>query len=175
MIADSRFLNLSSSTGIVFDNCVLQLNILWRQIELHFDLILPGKKVDKYKIYLPFRYLSPDSFTFSRFSPSNTNHSIIFETTVAPLVYKRSDEVDEEDLQDRLFWSENELWIRQGEIVPDLLDPELAKKDTRIIMKHLLLPSGIISRFLNRMICRTLESVSSYFERSYSRTRNPDQ
>ena len=143
MVGDCKFLNLSTSTGLVFDNCVLQLNLLWRQIELHFDLILPGNKIDKYKIYLPLRYITPDSFTINRFSPSKASHSIVFETTVAPYVYKRYEEIDEDDLRDRLFWSENEQWIRQCEIVPDLLDPELGKKDTRIIMKHLLLPSGI--------------------------------
>ena len=145
MLLEHKFLNLSSSTGILFDNCLLQFNILYRQIELHFDLILPGIKSDKYKIYLPLRYITPDSFTINRFSPSNTTHSIIFETTVAPSVWKRSEDVDDEDLRDRLFWSENERWIRQCEIVPDLADPELAKKDTRIIMKHLLLPTGISS------------------------------
>jgi len=144
MIGESKFLNLSSSTGIVFDNCVFQLNILWRQIELHFDLILPGNKIDKYKICLPLRYITPDSFTINRFSPSKASHSIIFETTVAPLVYKRSEDIDEEDLKDRTFWSENEQWIRQCEIVPDILDPALANNDTRIIMKHVLLPSGFL-------------------------------
>src|ERR1700730_11818205 len=111
IVGNSKFLNLSSSTGIVFENCVLQLNIMWRQIELHFDLIVPGAAVDKYKIYLPFRYITPDSFTINRFKPSDGNHSIIFETTVAPYVWKRSEEIDGEDLRDRLFWSENEQWV----------------------------------------------------------------
>src|SRR5437764_12074198 len=79
MLLEHNFLNLSSSTGILFDNCLLQFNILYRQIELHFDLILPGIKSDKYKIYLPLRYITPDSFTINRFSPSNRTHSIFLK------------------------------------------------------------------------------------------------
>jgi hypothetical protein len=149
MLGECKFLNLSSSTGILFDNCVLQLNILYRQIELHFDLILPGKNSDKYKIYLPLRYITPDSFTVNQFCPSKTTHSLIFETKVAPSVWKRSEDIDDEDLRDRLFWSENEQWIRQCEIVPDLGAPELAMADTRIIMKHLLLPTGLTAGHIN--------------------------
>src|SRR5947207_13355074 len=89
MLLEHKFLNLSSSTAILFDNCLLQFNILYRQIELHFDLILPGIKSDKYKIYLPLRYITPDSITINRLSSSNTTQSIIFETTVVRFVWKR--------------------------------------------------------------------------------------
>jgi hypothetical protein len=63
--------------------------------------------------------------------------------SVAPQVWKKSDTVDDEDLKDRLHWSEHEQWIRQCDIVPGVLQPSLALMDTRIIMKSLVLPTGI--------------------------------
>jgi hypothetical protein len=142
MVGTSTYLQLSNTLNIQFLNCVLHLNIPWRQLELHFDMILNDNRPEQHKIILPLKYITADSFIVNRFQPERSNHSIVFEMSVAPQVWKKSETVDDEDLQDRLHWSENEQWIRQCEIVRDALEPSLASMDTRIIMKHLILPIG---------------------------------
>jgi hypothetical protein len=144
MVGNNTFIRLSDSAGIRLTNCSLQLNVLWRQLELHFDLLLPGDKFDRYKIILPLKFITPDSFIVKRFQPTPAQHSIIFEMSVAPQVWKKSEMVDEEDLKDRLYWNENEQWIRQCEIVEDPSNPVLNTMDTRIIMNHLMFPTGFL-------------------------------
>lgn len=143
MIGTSTFLKLSGTSDIQFHNSVLQLNVLWRQLELHFDLFLNESKSEQYKIILPLKYITPDSFTINRFQPNPSHHSLFFEMSIAPQVWKKSDTVEEEDLKDRLHWSEHEQWIRQCDIVSEVLQPSLALMDTRIIIKSLILPMGI--------------------------------
>jgi hypothetical protein len=142
MIGTSNFLKLSDSSDIKFHNCVLQLNIFRRQLELHFILLFHNHKSEQYKIILPLKYITPDSFTVNRCQPNPSHHSLFFEMSVAPQVWKKSDTVEEDDLKDRLHWREHEQWIRQCDIVSDVLQPSLALMDTRIIMKSLVLPTG---------------------------------
>lgn len=142
MVGTSTYLQLSNTVDIRFLNCILYLNIRWRQLELHFDMILNGNRPEQHKIILPLKYITANSFIVNRFQPERSNHSIVFEVSVAPQVWKKSEIVDDQDLQDRLHWSENEQWIRQCEIIRDALEPSFSSTDTRIIMKHLILPSG---------------------------------
>lgn len=142
MVQNCTFLPLSDASGIRYGNCSLQLNVLWRQLELHFDLLLPGDKFDRYKIILPLKFITPDSFTVNRGQPTPAQHSIVFEMSVAPQVWKKSETVDEDDLKDRLYWNENEQWLRQCEIVANSMDSAFDNADTRIIMKYLMFPTG---------------------------------
>ena len=149
MVGNSTFLQLSDVACISFDNCAIHLNVLWRQLELHFDLLLPGDKFDRYKIILPLKFITPDSFTVNRSHPTPLQHTIVFEMSVAPQVWKKSEMVDEDDLKDRLYWSEHEQWLRQCDIIEDPFDPAIDKADTRIIMKHLMFPTGCDIENLN--------------------------
>lgn len=142
MIGTSTFLQLSNTADVLFLNCILHLNIRWRQLELHFDMVLNKSKPEQHKIILPLKFITADSFIVNRFQPGGSSYSVIFEMSIAPQVWKKSETVDE-DLQDRLYWSEQEQWIRQCDIIQNVLEPSLALMDTRIIMKNLVLPTGI--------------------------------
>jgi hypothetical protein len=67
---------------------------------------------------------------------------MFFELSVAPQMWKKSEDIDEENLKDRLFWTEHEQWVRQCELARDPTDPTFLENDTRIIMKNVLLPTG---------------------------------
>jgi hypothetical protein len=142
MTGSSTFLQLSSSSTIKVTNPVLHLNILWRQLELHFDLTSQDGKSGKYKIIIPFRYILADSFILNRYQPRPSHQSIFFQSSIPPQAWRRSEIVDDEDLKDRLYWNDQELWVRQCEIVNDLNDPLIPLMDTRVVMKHLMLPTG---------------------------------
>jgi hypothetical protein len=144
MIGISTFLPLSeSAAGTVIGNCFLSLNVRVRRLELRFDLIFPGNRSEEYKITLPLAHLTPGSFTVNRLRPSPNLHSVFFESLIAPQVWKRSPEIDEEDLKDRLYWTEHEQWMRQCEILPDPLDPSFQVSDTRIIIRNSVLQTGL--------------------------------
>ena len=142
MNEDSTFLDLSDRTEITFHSCMLHLNLHWKQLELHFDINIGEHAAGKYKIILPLKYVTPHTLVINRFCPETSQHSIFLETSVSPRVWKTSEAANEEDLRDRLYWSENEQWIRQCDIVQDPSDPSLELADTRIIMKHLIIPTG---------------------------------
>lgn len=147
MTGGSTFLNLTDPALISFEEPVLRLRSLWRQLELRFDLTIDCHKSEKWKIILPLKHVSSDRLVINRSLPEAYQHSIFFETSFSPQVWKRHEGIDEADLKERLHWSENELWIRQCDIVQNPLDPLLDKLDTRIIMKHLIMPTGNILPF----------------------------
>jgi hypothetical protein len=139
----STFLELSTSSGVVFSNCVIQLNIPWRQFEIYFDARIDEHAVEKYKICLPFRYITQDSLTLNRNSPDAGYHSIFFETSVPPQMWKKSETVDDEDLKDRFFWGDQELWMRQCGFFRETGDDSpTALLDTRVITKASIVPLG---------------------------------
>src|ERR1700694_5759758 len=106
MISVSTFLPLSTTPEVTIDNCILSLNVGVRRLELHFDMTLPGKKAEEYKITFPLGHILPGSFSVNRSRPSPLVHSMFFELSVAPQVWKKSEDIDEDDLKDRLFWTE---------------------------------------------------------------------
>src|ERR1700737_2216238 len=146
MVGNSAFLPLSDSTEIEIRNCALSLNVSTRRLELLFDLALPGNPSDEHKILLPLGHILPGSFTINRSHPTPLVHSIFFEATVAPQVWKKLKEIDQDDLKTRLYWTEHEQWMRQCEIVRDPLDPSFLQSDTRIIMKNAMLQTGAGSK-----------------------------
>jgi hypothetical protein len=143
-LSNSTFLQLSSRRPIRFHECVLHLNVYHRQLELHFNLEYQDFQLGLYKIILPLRYLTPDSYAINRVKPESPLHSIFLDLSIAPQVWRKSEYVDEQDLQDRLLWSDHEQWIRQAEIGADFgLIPDLEHLDTRVIMKEVFLPTGM--------------------------------
>lgn len=145
MTGESTFLDLSKSTGLRFRNPSLHLSIIWRQLELHFELNFPQNIWAMFKVTLPLKHISTGSFVVNPSSTGATaSHFVFFETTVAPHVWKKSETIDEEDLNDRFYWNEREQWIRQCDMVRDALDASLDLTDTRIVMKNLMLPTGAI-------------------------------
>jgi len=142
MKGGSTFLRLTDPALISFEEPVLCLRSLWRQLELRFDLTISRHKSEKWKIILPLKHISSDTLVMNRSLPEAYQHSIFFETSVSPQVWKRHEEIDEADLKERLHWNENEKWIRQCDVVQNPLDPLLDKIDVRIIMKHLIVPTG---------------------------------
>jgi hypothetical protein len=168
MVGLSTFLQLSNSAGLDFLDCVLHLNVLWRQLELHFEVVLPEVKPEKYKIILPLKFITADSFTVNRFQSGATHHSIFLESSVAPQMWRKSETIGE-DLKDRLFWSENEQWIRQCDLVRNASDPSVALMDTRITMKNIVLPIGNPLRRSKEMLIlnRALESILPSFLCTY--------
>jgi hypothetical protein len=141
MVGPSKYLNLSTTVNLAFVNSTLHLNVFRRQLEVHFDLSISATGPESYKIILPLKFITPDSFVVNRSKPA-LDYAIFFEMTVAPQVWKMSHEVDMEDLKDRLQWSENEQWIRQCDVATDASDPSISIMDTRIIMKNLVMPFG---------------------------------
>jgi len=155
-LSNSTFLQLSGRRSIRFHECALHLNVYYRQIELHFNLEYQKIQLGLYKIILPLRHLTPDTFTINRLKPESPLHSLFMDISIPPQVWRKSENVDEQDLQERLIWSENEQWIRQTEIGADLgLIRDLSHLDTRIIMKEVFLPTGI--RFIRASDSRSLE------------------
>ena len=142
MIGPSKYLELSSTANVAFVNCAVHLSVLRRQLEIHFDMSIPNTNPESYKIIIPLKFIAPDSFVVNRLRPELNCQAIFFEMTVAPQVWKKSLEVDTEDLKDRLQWSESEQWIRQCDISGYGADSSLSATDTRIIMKNILLPVG---------------------------------
>ena len=140
----STFLRLSELAGA---NCFLNLNVLWRQLELHFDLLQANNKSEQYKIVLPLKYLVPHSFTVNHSIVDNAHRSIFFETSIPPQVWKRSETADEEALKERLYWSEQERWLRQSDIFRDPSEASFAFIDTRVIMKGLAFSTGTLFEF----------------------------
>lgn len=147
MVAASRYLELSTTADLAFSHSVLHLNVFRRQLEIHFDLNLPATQPDNYKIILPLKSISSDSLVVNRSKSEPNCHDVFFEMTVAPQLWKKSPEVDMEDLKDRLQWSENEQWIRQCDISVDTSDTSLSAVDTRIIMKTAVMPVGKVPPF----------------------------
>lgn len=144
-VGDSVFLRLSDAAGLQLKGCLLQINVMFRQIELHFDMALPGNSWEKYKINLPLRDIRQGTFILNSASQDYPYHRLFFETSVAPQMWKKSGDVEEEDLKDRVFWSEHEQWIRQCHLVADPQHPSQAGMDTRIISPHVVLPIGNVS------------------------------
>jgi hypothetical protein len=142
MTGVSAFLELSKSAGLKFRNPTLHLSIIWRQLELHFELFSPQNTWETFKVILPLKNIATDSFVVNRSPLGTALHSIFFETTVAPQVWKKSETIDDSDLKDRLYWNEQEQWVRQCDMVWDGSDSSLALMDTRIVMKKLMLPTG---------------------------------
>jgi hypothetical protein len=157
MVGVSTFLPLSNSPEIRISDCVFSLNVGVRRLELHFDLSLQGKKTEEYKITFPLGHISSGSFTVNRSRPSRLLHSMFFELSVAPQMWKKSEDIDEENLKDRLFWTEHEQWVRQCELTRDPTDPTFLKNDTRIIMKNVLLQTGIFTSSSSLTSYRALE------------------
>jgi hypothetical protein len=145
-LSNSTFLQLSRGRDIYFHECVLHLNVYHKQIELHFNLEYQESQLGLYKIILPLRHLTPDSFAIKRLRPESPLYSLFLDLSIAPQVWRKSESVDEQELQERLLWSENEQWTRQAEIGADFgMIPDIDRKDTRIIMKDCFLPTGVPS------------------------------
>ena len=142
MVGPSKYLKLSTTANLTFVNSTLHLNVFRRQLEIHFNLSIAATGQESYKIILPLKFITLDSFVVNRSKPELDYHAIFFEMTVAPQVWKMSHEIDMEDLKDRLQWSENEQWIRQCDVATDASDPSISIMDTRVIMKNLVMPVG---------------------------------
>jgi hypothetical protein len=99
--------------------------------------------VERYKILLPLKDIVKESVTVNLASADHAHHWLFLELGVAPHLWKKSDEIDEDDLKDRLSWTEHEQWIRQIDIAGDTSDPSCTQMDTRIFMDQSL-PIGII-------------------------------
>jgi len=140
MTGPGEFLNLSDTTGIVFTDPALHLNLSRRQLELHFNCAIDGGKFNMFRLILPLRFLIPDSLLLNRERPSTDQYMLVFETSVAPQLWRKSDEVDDQDLKERLFWSENEQWIRDCDIGGERRVQN--QKSTEIISNSTLLPLG---------------------------------
>jgi hypothetical protein len=97
-----------------------------------------------FKVTLPLKHITADSFVVNPGPSETDSHLIFFETTVAPQVWKWSETIDEDALKDRLYWNETEQWMRQCDMVLDALDSSPDLMDTRIVMKKLILPTGAI-------------------------------
>jgi len=131
--------------SVRFHECTLHLDVYYKQIELHFRLQYQEIQLGLYKIILPLRHLTPDTFAINRHTPESHFHSLFLDISIPPQVWKKSENVDRQELRERLVWSENELWIRQAQIGADLgCIRDLAHLDTRIIMKEVFLPTGIL-------------------------------
>jgi hypothetical protein len=142
MIGVGTFLNLSDPADILFTEPSLHLNISRRQLEIHFSCAFDDLKPDIFKLILPLRFLTPNSFIVNEGLPSSKQHTVVFETSVAAQLWKLSDELDEDDLKDRLFWSEHEQWMRQCDIRATGAGLGLSKTSTSIIPEKWLLPLG---------------------------------
>src|SRR5271170_5350809 len=142
MVGPSKYLKLSTTVNLAFVNSTLHLNVFRRQLEIHFDLSISATGLESYKIILPLKFINPDSFVVNSSKLELDCYAIFFDMTVAPQIWKKSHEGDMEDLNDRLQWSENEQWIRQCDVATDASDPSFSVMDTRVIMKHLVMPVG---------------------------------
>jgi hypothetical protein len=142
MITDTTFLDVGGSHAPKFLNCVFHLSLLYRQLELHFELLGADSELASYKILLPLKNVIRDTFTVNLATSDQPHHRLFVELDAAPQLWKRSDEIDEEDLKERLSWSEHEQWIRQCDIITEPSMSSAASKNTTILMKRTL-PIGM--------------------------------
>jgi RNA-dependent RNA polymerase len=155
MVDVSTFVPLSNSAKLSILNCLLSLNVRARRLELLFDLVLPRLPPQEFKITVPLGHISAGSLAVNRSQPSHHLHSIFFDSLIAPQVWKRSQCVDEDDLKDRLYWTEHEQWVRQCEIVQDPSDTSFQQSDTRIIVRHSVLQTGSYSNYTKQLLMGT--------------------